>query len=186
MSRSKDKGADCTERWLPVVGYEGLYAVSDLGRIKRVPHLVERRNRFGPFAYVVSERLLSKRIKRNGYEQVNLYKDGIMRSLLVHRLVMSAFVGPSRLEVNHKNEIKTDNRLSNLEYVTSSENARYSSARGVESFDLKTGEVFKRYEAEIDVRADGFDVGAVNNCCLKKPRFRSHKGFGWRFMDEQG
>lgn len=178
---SKSKSIVCTERWLPVVGYEGIYAISDLGRVKRVAHLVERKNRFGPFTYVIGERLLSKRVKRNGYEQVNLYKDGAMRSMLVHRLVMSAFVGPSDLEVNHKNEIKTDNRLSNLEYVTSSENSRYSSARCVEAFDLETGRVLKRYAAEIDVRADGFDVGAVNNCCLKKPRFKSHKGFGWRF-----
>lgn len=177
MNRSK-------EMWVPVPGYEGLYEVSDLGRVKVIPHIQHGRNKLGgPFEFMIKEKIIKPHMKQNGYLQLSLYRDGNPKTFTVHRLVMLAFRGDSKLQVNHKNEAKTDNRLANLEYVTSSQNIRYSLARPVESFDLASGMTIKSYRAGVDVRADGFDVGAVNNCCRKAPRFLSHKGLGWRYAD---
>ena len=170
------------ERWVPVRGYEGSYEVSTLGRIKSLERVVKQGT---PYAYTRKARIMLPRRKNNGYLQVRLSKHGKCKSMTVHRIVMESFVGPSTLQVNHINEDKEDNRLENLEYVTASYNNRYSKARPVERYDLVTGETIARYDAEADVARDGFDVGAVNNCVLKKPRYKSHHGYGWRFADGQ-
>lgn len=100
-----------TERWRAVKGYEGLYEVSDLGRVRSTP-------RNGTRGGI----LKADRVK-HGYDQVRLYQNNEGKVYRVHRLVMLSFHGDSRLQVNHKNGVKHDNRLSNLEYVTPSENA---------------------------------------------------------------
>ena len=179
---SKDKSRESGEHWLPVLGYEGLYEVSDLGRVRSVDRMERGANWRCPQGFMKRRRgkLIKPLIKHNGYFQVNLYKDGKMRCRAVHRLVMEAFCGPSNLTVNHINEIKTDNRLCNLEYMTQSENVRYSKAIPIESYDLATGQTVKRYAAGIDVRSDGYDVAAVNHCVRKTPKYQSHHGLGWR------
>lgn len=112
--------------WKPIVGYEGLYEVSDSGDVRSVDRVEKSdvwnlRTRKG--------RLLRKQTKRSGYDSVNLYKGGHMKTYLVHRLVASAFVpnpNPGLTEVNHKNGNRTDNAASNLEWITHSENVAHS------------------------------------------------------------
>ena len=101
--------------WKPVPGYEGRYLVSDEGQVKSV----------------LTNRLLRPGVMSRGYLTVNLYdgsKPKRSRSLLVHRVVLSAFIGPppEKRQVNHRNMNKHDNRLANLEYVTQSENIRHA------------------------------------------------------------
>jgi hypothetical protein len=96
------------EHWKDIPNYEGLYQVSNLGRVKSL--------KFG------KERVLKPRCDSSGYVQVVLCKGGEKKDYRVHRLVMLAFVSESDLQVNHKSGIKTDNRLENLEYCTQSEN----------------------------------------------------------------
>ena len=101
------------ERWKHVRGYEGLYKVSDKGRLVGVK----------------SGRILKPQVnKTGGYLQVMLYKPGRVRPRFsVHRLVAEAFV-PNPLnkpQVNHINEDKLDNRACNLEWVTASENINW-------------------------------------------------------------
>lgn len=173
------------EEWRDIPGYEGLYQASSHGRVRSVPHLKYGSNYKRPsgYYYMTKSRIIAPKKKYNGYLQVNLYKDGKPKTYSVHRLVLTTFIGHSDLTINHINEDKTDNRLENLEYLTASENIRYSRARPVESFDLATGKTIKRYEAGADVREDGFDVGAVNNCCRLAKGYISHKGLGWRYSN---
>lgn len=66
-----------------------------------------------------------------GYSRVSLCQNGKVKSVFIHRLVMLTFVGPSDLEVNHKNGNKRDNTLNNLEYVTRHENMKHAYANGL-------------------------------------------------------
>jgi hypothetical protein len=110
------------ENWRAVVGYEGWYAVSDYGRVMRVKK--------GPSTK--PGHVFTPILDRRGYPRVCLRyrKDDQPRQYpaKVHRLVMAAFIGPcpAGLQVNHKNGIKTDNRVGNLEYVTAKENTHHA------------------------------------------------------------
>jgi hypothetical protein len=103
------------ETWRPIQKYLGLIEASDCGNIRTVDRYISGRDYVG--------RILSQRLHK-GYMRVNINFYGISRSEPVHRLVMLAFVGPSDLTVDHINGVKTDNRLVNLEYVTTEENTR--------------------------------------------------------------
>lgn len=97
------------EEWKNVIGYEGLYEVSNLGRVRRV------------------NKGLLKLQNNQGYNQVYLYKCGIRKGIRVHRLVAQAFIpNPDNLpEVNHKNEDKMNNSVDNLEWCTAKYNVNY-------------------------------------------------------------
>lgn len=106
------------EIWKDVVGYEGYYAVSDRGRIKRVAA--------GQGA--IPGKILTCWPHRNGYRMVTLSVDGVRFSPTVHSLVAKAFLGnrETNQQVNHKNGDKTDNRVTNLEWMTPLENTRHA------------------------------------------------------------
>ncbi len=107
---------DIKEEWRDIEGYEGLYQVSNLGRVKKVNH----RN-------TGQERILKKPITCFGYERVQLWKDGKPKKFFVHRLVAKAFIpNPRKKQVNHKNGIKTDNCVENLEWVSAAENTQHA------------------------------------------------------------
>jgi len=109
------------ENWKPVVGYEGIYEVSDHGQIKRIAGWTD-----GRAIKIKGIRKLKK--SQNGYLRITLHRDMLKKEFAVHRLVMAAFVGPLPFghEVNHKNGEKQDNRLENLEYITHSGNKLHS------------------------------------------------------------
>lgn len=106
------------EKWKSVVGYEGVYSVSNMGSV--------RRDKKWRNTYI--GRILKPRVDNFGYEVLTLSNNGKVKLVKVHKLVMNAFVGsvPNNKNVNHKNGIKTDNRLSNLEYLTQSENVSHA------------------------------------------------------------
>lgn len=103
------------EKWKDVVGYEGLYEVSNKGRIKTT----RRKGTQGGFKKFTTN--------QDGYYRVKLCKDGKGRRTMVHRVVYEAFVGeiPKGLEINHIDENKTNNCVENLEAVTHLENVRH-------------------------------------------------------------
>ena len=119
-------GTKTTERWLPVVGYEDWYDVSNLGRVRRM----------APARGTWVGRVLKGYHSSctSGYVRVILCDDSDVKHLCtVHQLVMAAFIGPRQDEkqVNHKDGIKTNNHLYNLEYVTCSENHYHAYATGL-------------------------------------------------------
>ena len=106
--------------WKPVIGYEGLYEVSDSGQVKSLPKMCGRSKR--------SEKELKTFINSFGYFKVNLFKNSHGKQHSVHRLVAEAFLpNPNHLpEVNHKDGNKFNNRVENLEWCTHSENAKHA------------------------------------------------------------
>jgi len=116
------------EVWKPVVGYEGLYEVSDAGRVRSLGRPYKMRNSHKPEVVMDCRkpaRILKPGVKSNGYCQVMLYAlDRSTWQPLVHRLVLEAFVGPcpDGMECNHINKQPYDNRLCNLEWITHAEN----------------------------------------------------------------
>lgn len=103
------------EEWRPVVGYEGLYEVSNTGLVRNV----------------VKGRFLKPGFDKNGYLKCVLSKDGKQKTIYIHRLVASAFIeNPLDLpQVNHRDEDKTNNVADNLEWCTSKYNVNYGSAQ---------------------------------------------------------
>lgn len=115
--------SDGNEKWRDIVGFEGYYSVSNLGRVRRD---AEGKNTY-------PGRILKPVNHSGGYSQVILVKDCARRLFLIHRLVASAFISiiPNGMEVNHKDSNKKNNNLSNLEIVTPSENQKHMVLSGV-------------------------------------------------------
>jgi len=112
------------EEWRPVVGYEGLYEVSTLGRVQSVDRWVVHRLGETEYAHFYEGRTLAQGVARKGYRTVGLSRHGVKKLFRVHRIVLEAFVGrrPAQMECRHKNGDPSDNRLVNLCWDTSSEN----------------------------------------------------------------
>ena len=110
------------EQWRPIPGYEGSYEVSDHGNVRSVDRYVN---------YKTGQRILHRgkilklqHFQTTGYPYVNLWKNNTCAPRTIHSLVMETFVGPREkgTEVCHNNGVRTDNRLTNLRYGTSTEN----------------------------------------------------------------
>ena len=111
-----------TEIWKDIVGYEGLYQVSNLGNVKRLKGYKGRGK-----GYIVEEHLIKPSINSNGYQNVVLCKNGKTKTFSMHRLVAIAFLDNSDNlpEVNHKDEDKTNNCVDNLEWCDRVYNNNY-------------------------------------------------------------
>ena len=171
------------EIWKDIEGYEGLYQVSNKGRAKRLQSKGCKQ-----------ERILTPVKNRCGYLRVTLCKDGQRRIYSVHRLVVQTFLpNPDNLpQVNHIDENKTNNTISNLEWCTNEYNCNHDthnerSAKtkskpvlGI-SLDKKIYLYFNRtMDAE---RLAGFKNGAISKCCRGK--LKTHKGYTWMYADSQ-
>ena len=118
----------CAEEWRDIPDFEG-YQVSNLGNVKSVDRL--RRGKFG--MKKVKGKLLKQNLNKKGYPEVRFRKNG-NHTRLVHKIVASAFmIKPENCtQINHKNGIKTDNRVKNLEWVTQSENQLHAYKLGLQ------------------------------------------------------
>jgi hypothetical protein len=131
-----------TERWLPVVGYEGLYEVSDLGRVRSLARdSAKYINRWGQtITRRVEARIRKAAPGKRGHPVLSLTRDGQMKMRPVHQLVLEAFVGPCPPgeECCHGNDVKIDNRLENLRWDTSSANSYDRVRNGIHPMASKT------------------------------------------------
>lgn len=167
------------KQWRKVPGYEGLYEVSNTGEIKSLERLDGNNHKH-------KERILTKQITKRGYERVVLCKDGKTKVFFVHRLVAFAFpeicgVYFDGAEVNHKNEIKTDNRPENLEWCCRLYNANYGTGNQrnaehrINHKDLskpvsqysKNGKFINKFPSVSEAhRQTGIDLAGISKCAL--------------------
>ena len=144
-----------------------------------------------------SNKFLKPQTLRNGYQLVNLYdNEGKMKKYLVHRVVYEAVSGepiPEGLQVNHRNEDKTDNRFfENLNLMTPKENTNYGSgierctkARSKQVGAFKNGELVMSFSSTNEAGRNGFDQGTVSRCCrncFHRVGNNVYKGFEWRYI----
>ena len=134
---------------------------------------------------------LADLVSKGGYLRVRIYIDGIIKRLFIHRVVANAFIiNPHNYpQVNHINEIKTDNRVENLEWCTAKYNANYgtknkrmseSLSKKVAQIDIYTNSVVKIWMSTIETRKAGFNQGSVAACA--RGELNKHKGYKWIYI----
>lgn len=159
------------EIWKDIFGYGGVYQVSNRGRVRSC----KRR----------SWKILKPMKLSNGYESVTLYSD--KRNMeYVHRLVAQAFIpNPNDyLYVNHKNEVRTDNRVSNLEWCTAFYNNHYSdiyksTRTHVTQYSKGMAKIRSYISQQEASRATGIPQPSISLCCNHKQQTAG--GYIWRF-----
>lgn len=181
------------EIWKPVTGYEGKYEVSNMGRVKSLN-----------YGRMRTQKVLKSVKNEHGYLVVNLWQNNKFKTKRIHRLVYEAFIGnlpdwvpntsgDKRLEINHKNENKTDNRLENLELVTCTENNNYGThrlrANGLRSKKVyqytPNGILVKIWPSATSCKEGGFLQSNVSMCCnnrFNKQGNNRYKGFVWSYI----
>lgn len=164
------------EEWREVPGYEGLYEVSDLGRVRR------------------NGKILKPYKDTWGYLSVSLSKNGIRRVVSVHRLVAYAFIpNPNNYpQINHRDENKTNNAVENLEWCTCEYNQNYGTrneriseknSKPVLQFDLQ-GNFIREWPSGLKVEEEtGIDSGSISKCCQGRYGFKTAGSFIWKFKN---
>ena len=132
------------EIWKPISEYEGYYDVSNLGRVRSITRLLYRTDphdatKKRKFTY--HGKIVPFWATRKGYLRCSLNKGGIKTNHFAHRLVCNEFLEKieNKLQVNHKNCVKTDNRIENLEWVDNYENWIHGVRNGKQNNSHKTG-----------------------------------------------
>lgn len=178
------------EVWNFIKGYEDCYQVSDLGRIRSVERVVPRGNHI----LRVKECILTPGIDKDGYSYVLLSLNGKQRPYKIHRLVASSFIdNKNNLPmVNHKNEIKSDNRALNLEWCDCKYNNHYGTAqrrmmetqtkkfgKSVLAID-KNGNVINDFNSTRSAaREMGLDSSSIRRACHGKNKTAG--GYSWKY-----
>lgn len=176
------------EIYKDIEGYEGLYQVSNLGNVKSL------KDNNGKYR----EKILKPSI-RKGYLKVNLCKNKTIKNYSVHRLVAIAFITNTHNFpcINHKDENKKNNVVSNLEWCSYKYNLEYNNGqkrRGKANSKsltnnpkiskpvgaFKNGELIMTFPSTKEASRNGFNQGHVASCCRSERK--SHKGYEWRYL----
>lgn len=174
------------EEWRPIKGYEGLYSVSNLGRIYS-----HKRNTTDGHIYTPKK-------SHNGYDEIILSKEGKIKKIRVNRIVYETFMGeiPKGMHVNHIDENKSNNCLSNLNLLTSKENANWGTRNDrIAKTRIKNGKTktvmqytktmsfINKYSSISEAaRQSGIGYCSIKNCCYCKSKTAG--GYIWKFLSD--
>jgi hypothetical protein len=187
-----------TEIWKDIKGFEGRYQVSNLGRVRSLDMVLEGKNWKSsyPFEYQRSGKVLKPLKKRNGYYHICLRNNGKPKFFVIHRLVALAFIpNPNKLPcVNHKDEDKANNVVSNLEWCTQKYNSNYGTRnerlreysinnvmRPVVQYDME-GKVIDTFESLSDA-ANKTGIPSVDISGVCNGRRKTTHGYVFKFLN---
>lgn len=162
---------DPEEIWKPIQGFEGLYEVSNLGRVKSI----------GTYN-TCKKGIMRPMIDTDGYPHVRLYNSGMSRDVSIHRLVAAAFIpNPNNYKyVNHKDENTRNNTVANLEWCTNSYNLAYSNGKKVKQYS-KSGDFIKEFNCIADAsRECNISTTNISKCC--KGKRHSAGKYVWKYV----
>lgn len=177
------------EIWKDISGYEGLYQVSNLGRVKSLPKKVGARNAWRKCdGYIQEERILKPQNGGWGYLKVGLYKNGEYKQRKVHRIVLETFrpvYNMEELDVNHNDENKQNNNLDNLCWVTPSQNVNWGT-RNERVAKANSKPVFceelNREFANLTIASRETNTQLTTLCCCLKGKYKTAGGYHWRYI----
>lgn len=168
------------EVWKDIDGYEGLYQVSNMGRVKSLN-----------YRHTGKEKVLRLWKQTNGYDDVFLYKNGKGKTYSVHRLIANTFIpNPYNLPcINHKDENPSNNHVDNLEWCSYQYNNTYGTV--IQRRTEKTGKTVYQYTLDGEFVAEypsarevqrlfDFNASNINNCCRGK--IKTSNGFVWSYI----
>lgn len=177
------------ERWKEIKGYEGLYEISDLGRIKNI----------------IKNKFKAPNKNKNGYLYVDLWKNNKSKKYTIHRLVATTFIENINnfCDVNHKDGNKSNNNVDNLEWCDRSYNLKEAyrlklrtpskamlgrkgklcpNSKKINQYD-KQGNLIRLWYSSMDIERElKIPHTNISACCLNKTK--TCKGYIWRFANE--
>ena len=172
-----------TEEWRDLPEFEDKYMVSDQGNVYSKAR----------------KKVLSLKRNHDGYLRIQIFSGQQQYTYVsVHRLVAKAFIPnpEDKPFINHKNGVKDDNRIENLEWVTQKENIQHAwrtglarrnkngnGSKAVDQFDLE-GNYIRTFPSTMEAeRVTGAWHGAITKCCKHKPNYRTAGGFKWEYHE---
>lgn len=177
------------EIWKDIEGYEGLYQISNLGRIKSLSRFIYT-NKEKTKGYYSENKILRLTSDDTGYLQVSLSKNGAVKKFHVHRLVAIAFIPNihNKPQINHIDRNRKNAKATNLEWVTDSENKyhawkntkRKSNKRKVVQIN-KNNEIVRVWDSIKDAQTH-LKISHISECCRNKQKTTG--GYMWRYKEE--
>lgn len=182
------------EIWHSVPNYEGLYEASNFGRVKSLGKTYVQHFKNKDTTYTSLPKILSLHYDKNGYLRCTLNKNGKGIMMPVHRIIGFTFLGipEKNMQINHKNGIKDDNRIENLEWVTPKENTVHAHSTGLCGINgvskqvacvNDNGQILRVFESARQASLwCGLKSGNCNIAKVCRQGYGHCSGYGWKYI----
>lgn len=180
------------EVWKDIPNYEGIYQISNYGRVKSLERTIKHKTAYGGL-YHIKGKILKPKIEKDGYFRIGLKKDRVKKFYRLNRLVAQTFIAnPNNYPiVNHKDENKQNNSMDNLEWCTQKYNINYGN--GINKGKLKRSVKVNQYDLNNKYiktwdsinEAVRYYNGNTNICQCCKGKRKKCCGYRWKYANEE-